>query len=1505
MPEERGGEFSAVLAAYLEAVDRGEASDRAALVARYPHFAEPFQAYFADQDRLDQLAGPMRVESKAEAASLAYELLEEIGRGGMGVVLRCRDGTLDRDLAVKVLLDRYRDRPDLVRRFIEEARITGQLQHPFIVPVHELGTLADGRPYFAMKLVEGRTFAELLAERGDPAEHQPRYLHVFEQICQTIAYAHSKGVIHRDLKPANVMVGTFGEVQVMDWGLAKAGVGDQESGVRGKESEVRSQEAGGSLDTQAGTALGTPAYMAPEQARGELERVSRRSDVFGLGVILCEILTGAPAYRGEPNSIVQQARLGRTDDAQARLDACGTEAELVALAKRCLAAEPADRPADGAAVAGAMSRYGAAVQERLRAAEIARAKAETEAVAERERLALVKAKAGADRRRRRAVVSFAMAMLLLLASAAGFGVWYHEERTAREAEIATRRAVTERDVAAALTEVRRRRDEGLKQADDPARWRVSLTAAHDALRRAQNALDLGEATDELSDEVAAMKGLLEEDERDRAFFETLERIAGPYSFINAGDFQTPTDPAPILKAFRDYGLDLEALPPRELAARIRGHRHRVRLVDEVDIVAHMQAASAAKPAKQTRQYTFRGVTVRASDWTRAARLNQILDAVDANPEAFGTRWRRARAARDVAILVGLAQSAEARRASPRAIFTLADDLGELQAFEAICELLREVQERRPTDPWINQAVGVAAVASYAAGQSRSLDDAVRFLTAAVAARGNNATSYLILSSVFYMQGKKHEGLRAAQAAVAADPASAEAHSHLGSAYVERKEWDKALACYQRAEELDPVSAARLDALGQVYASKKQIEQAITYYRSAVARAPSVVQYHINLGVAYAEKQDLDAAIAEFEKARELLPDLGMTHYNLGFMLRQKKEFDKAIAAFEKAIEYDPQYIASYYHLGELLFNHRHDPDAALQVMRRPAELQPNVAKAHFGVVHMLQFLGRHIEAEKSLRRVIDLDPIYPEAYARLGNSLGVQGKWDDAITAYRTALQQDDGRAETHDQLGLVLFAKGDYAGALECHRKALALSPSNGMIMRNIGHVQMTLGEMEEAARCLRAALVHTPRDVWCHAWLGKVLLALRDHQAALASARAALAIAPNHADARQLLAQLHWETGNFTGGLAAIRDWQATADPASAKPEVVRVQAQLFEQYVKGEEILPAVLRGDSQPGDAAQKAVLGMICGLKQRKYVAACRLIAEAFADMPRLADVTGSARFNGACYAVRAGTGEAEPDADLDAAGKEGLRRQGLTWLRAELDGWRKARQTLPPAEQGVQRFRVRRWLTDPAFTAVRDAERLAELPGDERNAWTKLWADVCALTEPGSRPTGPDLARLRTLANFPAVSQADIVERTLVTHGQALLALTLARKRAADLPTARHRYLVARCLADCGQIAAARTELHGALSVTPGDPYCLAGHAVLWLRDYPAGWREAEALLTEASQGLPPAGNPALADDVAFLVALCQAATGRSVLARIALERLQAEHAGASRYIEAIEALGP
>lgn len=346
--------------------------------------------------------------------STRYRIDGEIARGGMGEILKGRDPDLGRDVAIKVLREDLREDGELVRRFIEEAQIGGQLQHPGVVPIYELGTFSDLRPFFCMKLVKGQTLAEQLAARRGSADDLPRFLSTFKSIAQTIAYAHARGVIHRDLKPSNVMVGSFGEVQVMDWGLAKVLarggiVSDAQAGKeKVPESLIITARSDSEADfSRAGSIMGTPSYMAPEQAQGETGEINERADVFALGSILCEILTGSPAFTGRNSrEILQKAARGETADALIRLESSGAEGELISLAKDCLAVEPRDRPHDGNHVSERITAYLADVQVRAQAAERERAVAVARAIEERRR-----------RRMRLALVASIMATALFGLSA--------------------------------------------------------------------------------------------------------------------------------------------------------------------------------------------------------------------------------------------------------------------------------------------------------------------------------------------------------------------------------------------------------------------------------------------------------------------------------------------------------------------------------------------------------------------------------------------------------------------------------------------------------------------------------------------------------------------------------------------------------------------------------------------------------------------------------------------------------------------------------------------------------------------------------------------------------------------------------------------------------------------------------------------------------------------------------------------------------------------------------
>jgi serine/threonine protein kinase len=253
-----------------------------------------------------------RLRAAADIPDLSatrYVLVDKLGEGGMGGVYRVEDTALGRQVALKAI--RVVDSSgEFANRLQREAKIIAQLEHPGIVPVHDVGSLPDGRVFYTMKLVQGQRLDQYRAAAIGLLER----LRTFQKICEAVSFAHARNVLHRDLKPQNIMVGPFGEVLVMDWGLAKLLNPERSASTDGQEMHLRDADSQGT-DTAHGSILGTPGYMAPEQARGEIAAVGPRADVYSLGAVLKFLLEGSDST---PKALSAIARKATAEDLRAR-----------------------------------------------------------------------------------------------------------------------------------------------------------------------------------------------------------------------------------------------------------------------------------------------------------------------------------------------------------------------------------------------------------------------------------------------------------------------------------------------------------------------------------------------------------------------------------------------------------------------------------------------------------------------------------------------------------------------------------------------------------------------------------------------------------------------------------------------------------------------------------------------------------------------------------------------------------------------------------------------------------------------------------------------------------------------------------------------------------------------------------------------------------------------------------------------------------------------------------
>jgi serine/threonine-protein kinase len=1322
----------------------------------------------------------------AEQTGDRYQLQGEIARGGMGAVLRGRDVDLGRDLAIKVLLEKHAANPEVARRFIEEAQIGGQLQHPGVVPVYDIGRFGE-RPFFTMKLVKGQTLQALLRESSVgqvsnvPDENQarwkrapqdlPRFLDIALKVAQAMAYAHAKGVIHRDLKPANVLVGAFGEVQVMDWGLAKVlaegGVADEERASRQHQPEegtlirtARSSASAGTFGTQteAGSLLGTPAYMPPEQANGDVANLDRCADVFGLGAILCEVLTGKPPYVGRSSEEVRRkACNGDLADALARLDACGADAELVVLTKTCLAAEASDRPQDAQAVADGLTAYLNGVQERLHQAELAEAEA--------------KAKAVEEAKRRRLTLALAATVLLAVTLGGGGWLWVKNEHDSRAAQVA-------REANDALNQATALREKAKAATTGGA---ALFAQAREQVARARALVDNGPADPALVAQVRRLQDDLDEEERDRKLVAALDaaRLAQAETVTSKSRFADERAVPKFREAFRSYGLPAGEGEPAAVAKRIRQRPAAIReaivaALDEWDALAGDPELPITEPHRQW----LRAVLVAAEP-----AKGWILQFRSARDEKDEDRRKTA--------LEKLAAADDVGTLPARALDRLARQLDKVKAHASAARLLRRAQQRYPADFWVNQNLGqVLQLLS-----PPQWDEAVRFLTAAVALRPDSPGCLLNLGNALSGNGQVDEALACYKKAIALDAKYAHAHANLGMALVEKGKADEAIACYRQAIALDPKLANAYHSLGDALRLKGQVDEAIKCYRKvvelkpknalarnslgvalhdkgkedeanacwrkAVELDPKLAMAHLNLGAALNKKGQVEEAMACCKKAIQLDPNLAPAHINLGLVLKAKGQVDEAIACWRKAIELDPKDATVHRHLGDALHG-KGRLDEAIACLKKAIELAPKDVAVLSNLGTALVGKGRLDEAIVCLKKAIELAPKDAAVLSNLGAALGRQGKVDEGIAYFRKAIALDRKYALAHCSLGELLKRKGqvdeamacfqkaldldpkyapahcslgallcefkrDYDGAIACFRKAIALDPKDANPHGGLGNALARKGQIDEARASWRKAVELDPKHARAHYNLGTTLGGKGREDEALACFQKAIEADPNYAEAHCNLAAVLKSQGRFVESLAALQRGHTLGMKRPGWPHPSAQWVREAERLATLERKLPAVLKGEVKPKDMAEHLGLVAVCQAKKLHH-AATGLYAAAFAADPRLADDRQAPhRYNAACAAALAAAGQGADAPRLDAALKARLRGQALDWLKAELAAFSKLLDSGPPPARAFVVRALTHWQKDTDLAGLRDKQALAQLPADEQKPCSQLWADVAAL----------------------------------------------------------------------------------------------------------------------------------------------------------------------------------
>jgi serine/threonine-protein kinase len=896
------------------------------VIARHPEFAAELVEFFAGREQFDRLTAPLREVAKAAATAGAihdrtsgdrqsshtfagrafgdYELLREIGEGGMGVVYQARQKSLNRLVALKMIRLNGPTRESEVQRFRQEAETVALLDHPHIVPVYEVGE-CEGQPYFSMKLVSGGSLAQHLPRfRADPRSA----VRLLALVARAVHYAHQRGILHRDLKPSNILLsvrsdcihaggsGRPNEAQhyepfVTDFGLAKR------------------LEAKASL-TDTGAILGTPTYMAPEQALGKRGSITTATDVYGLGNVLYSLLTGRPPFQADtPLETLEQVKEQEPEPPctiNPRVDR-----DLQTICLKCLDKTPERRYRSAEELAQDLERW--LVGEPIAARRVGLARRYRKWV----------------RRHRVVVASLAASLLAGVAVLAGSVGWVLRDREARW-------ATTHRLVTAALAD-----EEALRQ---QRRYPEGMLAA----QRAKELLAGGEGDKELHQ---AVKERLA-DERMVAKLEDIRsRILS--AWVQA-DFNYRQANREYTEAFRSYGIDVLALSSTEAAQRIGARAIRLELAAALDTWA--RALHKVGGGKDPR-------------WKE---LLAVARAADGDPER--THLRQVVEQEDREALERLASSISTKDLPVPTLHALGRALIEAGSFSQAEAVLRVAQREHPTDFWINNSLAYTytlmqpplldeAIRFYTAAcalrpesttawndlglslaNKGRFDEAIAAYHKALDLDPEFAWAHNHLGTALLKQRRLDDAIKEFREAIRIDPNDAMPYTNLGTALQAQVRLDEAVTEFRKAIELEPTKAMCHYNLGNTLVQQGELEEAIARYREAIRLKKDYAEARCNLGHTLQRLGRFADALAELKQGHDLGSQDPRWPYPSAQWVRQAERLVVLDAKLPKILngKIQPADIAERLELAQFCLSHKRLPLAALRYYEEAFAAQPSL-----------------------------------------------------------------------------------------------------------------------------------------------------------------------------------------------------------------------------------------------------------------------------------------------------------------------------------------------------------------------------------------------------------------------------------------------------------------------------------------------------------------------------------------------------------------------------------